>query len=55
MITIGVNTEESKEVFPEHIEYCQYVYFHGKNPLDEECDKAQVERSLKIDFSTYYD
>lgn len=50
-----IEVETPKEIFPENIEYCQYVYFSWQNPLNEICNFDQVERSLKIDFKTYYE
>ena len=44
------NQDIQEEVFPENIEYCQFVYFTDQNPLKQKCDFEQVKRSLKINF-----
>lgn len=44
------NSDIQETDFAENIEYCQYVYMSGKNPLNETCDFEQVKKSLQYKF-----
>ena len=50
LLFLPIEIQTQTESFPENIEYCQNVYWSWENPLNENCDFDQVERSLSINF-----